>query len=76
MREENNIKNRANLMIQMFLRVFRSFNWVLGIFLEQRAAKVLAVKVEDLKKKSALLAITSEVCASACGPGSSPTEFH
>ena len=36
----------------------------------QRAAKLLAVKVGLLKKKSAALAIPAEVCASAFGPGS------
>ena len=37
----------------------------------QRAAKLLAFKVEVLKKKSAALAIPPKECASACGPGSS-----
>ena len=37
----------------------------------QWAAKLLAVKVGVLKKKSATLAIPAEVCASAIGPGSS-----
>ena len=37
----------------------------------QRATNLLALKVRGPKKKSAALAITAEVCASACGPGSS-----
>ena len=37
----------------------------------QWAAKLLAVKVEVLQKKSAASAIPPEVCASAIGPGSS-----
>ena len=36
----------------------------------QRAAKLLAVKVGLLKKKSAALAIPAKVCASTIGPGS------
>ena len=36
----------------------------------QRASKLLAVKVEVLKKKSATSAIPAEVCASAISPGS------
>ena len=38
----------------------------------QRASKLLAVKVGVLKKKSAALAFTAEVSASAFGPGSNP----
>ena len=37
----------------------------------QRAAKLLAVKVGGLKKKSAASAIPPELCASVIGPGSS-----
>ena len=37
----------------------------------QRAAKLLAVKVGVLKKKSAALAIPPKVCARAFGPDSS-----
>ena len=37
----------------------------------QRAAKLLAVKVRVLKKKSAASAIPLKVCASTFGPGSS-----
>ena len=37
----------------------------------QRAAKLLAVKVGVLKKKSAASAIPPKTCASAFGPGSS-----
>ena len=39
---------------------------------DQRAAKLLAVKVGVLKKKSAASAISAEVCASTFGPGSNP----
>ena len=38
----------------------------------QRAAKLLAVNVGILKKKSATLAIPAEVCASAISPGLRP----
>ena len=38
----------------------------------QRAAKLLAVKVVVLKKKSAASAIPAEVCASTFGLGSRP----
>ena len=38
---------------------------------DQRAAKLLTVKVGVLKKKSAASAIPPKVCASAFGPGSS-----
>ena len=40
----------------------------------QRAAKLLAVKVGVLKKKSAASAIPPKVCASAFGPVSGPVE--
>ena len=39
----------------------------------QRAAKLPALKVGGLKKKSADSAITAEACASVIGPGSSCT---
>ena len=39
---------------------------------DQRAAKLLAVKVGVLKKKSAALAIPANACAIAFGPGSNP----
>ena len=38
----------------------------------QRAAKLLAVKVGVLKKKSAALAIPANACAITFGPGSNP----
>ena len=41
----------------------------------QWAAKLLAVKVEVLKKKSATLAIPAKVCASTIGPGSRLSGF-
>ena len=40
--------------------------------LSQLAAKLLAVKVEVLKKKSATLAIPADLCASTFGLGSNP----
>ena len=40
--------------------------------LSQRAAKLIAVKVRVLKKKSAALAIPADLCASAFGSGSNP----
>ena len=49
----------------------RSFNAKNFGSVGQRAAKLLAVKVGVLKKKSAASAIPSELCASAIGPGSS-----
>ena len=42
----------------------------------QRAAKLLAVKVGGLKKKSAALAIPADLCASAFGPGSIPGKLE
>ena len=42
---------------------------------DQWAAKLLAVKVGVLKKKSAALAIPADLCASAFGPGSIPDEL-
>ena len=50
---------------------FRSFNPENFESVGQRAAKLLAVKVGVLKKKSAASAIPPKVCASAFGPGSS-----
>ena len=49
----------------------RSFNAENFGSVGQRAAKLLAVKVGVLKKKSAASAIPPKVCASAFGPGSS-----
>ena len=49
----------------------RSFNGKIFKSVGQRAAKLLAVKVGVLKKKSAASAIPPKVCASAFGPGSS-----
>ena len=51
--------------------MFRSFNTKNLGFVGQRAAKLLAVKVGVLKKKSAALVIPAELCASSFGPGSS-----
>ena len=50
--------------------MFRSFNAKNFGSVGQRAAKLLAVKVGLLKKKSAASAIPAEVCASVIGPGS------
>ena len=55
-----------------FDKGFRSFNARNFRSVDQRAAKLLAVKVGVLKKKSAASAISAEVCASAFGPGSNP----
>ena len=49
--------------------MFRSFNAENFGSVGQRAAKLLAVKVGLLKKKSAASAIPAKVCASAIGPG-------
>ena len=49
----------------------RSFNAQNFKSVGQRAAKLLAVKVGALKKKSAASAIPPKMCASAFGPGSS-----
>ena len=50
--------------------MFRSLNAENFGSVGQRAAKLLAVKVGLLKKKSAASAIPAEVCASAISPGS------
>ena len=49
--------------------MFRSFNAENLGSVDQKAAKLPAVKVGLLKKKSATLTISAEVCASAIGPG-------
>ena len=43
--------------------------------IDQRAAKLPALKVGGLKKKSADSAITAKACASVIGPGLSGTGF-
>ena len=50
---------------------FRSLHTVNIGYLGQRAAKLLAVKVEVLQKNSAASAIPPEFCASPIGLGSS-----
>ena len=55
-----------------FDKRFRSFNVENFGSEGQRVAKLLAIKVGVLKKKSATSAIPAKVCASAFGPGSSP----
>ena len=52
--------------------MFRSFNANNLGSVGQRAAKLLAVKVGVLKKKSAASAIPANACAIAFGPGSNP----
>ena len=52
--------------------MFRYFLTVNIGSVDQRAAKLLAVKVGFLKKKSAASAIKAKVCASVFGLGSSP----
>ena len=52
-----------------FFKRFRSFNVENLGSVDQRAAKLLAVKVGVLKKKSAASAIPPKVCARAFGPG-------
>ena len=54
-----------------FDKGFRSFNARNFKSVGQRAAKLLAVKVRVLKKKSATSAIPPSVCASVFGPVSS-----
>ena len=53
---------------------FRSFHTCSIRSVGQRVAKLTAVKVGGLTKKSANSTITAEVCASAISPGSTPPE--
>ena len=55
-----------------FKKRFRTFNAKNFGSVGQRAAKLLALKVGGLKKKSAATAIPADLCASAFGPGSNP----
>ena len=55
-----------------FFKRFRSFNAENLGSVDQRAAKLLAIKVGVLKKKSAASAIPPELCAIAFGLGSMP----
>ena len=55
-----------------FDKRFRSFYARNFKSVGQRAAKLLAVKVRVLKKKSAASAIPADLCASAFGLGSNP----
>ena len=64
------------MIIGILLEKVQIFNTISIEFVGQRASKLLAVKSGVLKKKSAALAITAEVCASVCGPGSSPPGFE
>ena len=60
----------ATWFLVCFFKRFRSFNAKNFGSVGQRAAKLLAVTVGLLKKKSAASAIPAEVCASAfIGPG-------
>ena len=52
-----------------FFKKFRSFDAEDLEFVDQRAAKLLAVKVGVLKKKFAASAIPPKVCARTFGPG-------
>ena len=56
--------------------MFRSFNAENLGSVGQRAAKLLAVKVGVLKKKSAASAIPANACAIAFGLGSMPSPFQ
>ena len=60
-------------MFLYFGKGIRSFHARNIGFVGQRAAKLLAVKVGVLKKKSAALAIPPKVCASPFCPGSGRT---
>ena len=57
-------------------KMFRSFNTTNFGSVGQRAAKLLAVKVGVLKKKSAASAIPADFCAITFGPGSIPGELE
>ena len=59
-----------------FKKKFRSFDAKNFGSVGQRAAKLLAVKVGVLKKKSANSAIPAKACAIAFGPGSIPGELE
>ena len=59
-----------------FFKRFRTFNAKNLGSAGQRAAKLLAVKVGVLKKKSAASAIPADFCASAFGLGSIPGELE
>ena len=50
--------------------MFRSLSANYFGSVDERAEKLIAVKIGLLKKKSAASAIPAEVCASAIGPGS------
>ena len=58
-------------LISYFGKGFRSFHTGNIGSVDQRAAKLLAVKVGVLKKKFAISAIPAEVCANAFSLGSS-----
>ena len=60
-------------MVVYFSKGFRSFHTGNMGSVGQRAAKLPALKVGGLKKKSADSAITAEACASVIGPGSNGT---
>ena len=56
----------ASRNLKHFEKRFRSFNAKNVGSVGQRVAKLLAVNVGVLKKKSAILAIPAEVCTSTC----------
>ena len=59
------------LIFSYFLKRYTSFNTINKGCAGQRALKLLAVKVEGLKKKSTVLAFTAEECTSAISSDSS-----
>ena len=61
----------ASCFFLYLFKRFRSFNAEKIGSVDQRAAKLLALKVGGLKKKSVNLAITAEACASTFRPGTS-----
>ena len=60
----------ASQFLIYFLKKFRSLNAENLGSADQRATKLLAIKVGVLKKKSAASAIPPKVCARTFGPGS------
>ena len=58
----------ASLDVDTIEKGFRSLNTINLGSVGQRAGKLLAVKLRALKKKSAVSAISAEMCASPFGP--------
>ena len=63
-------------MVVYFSKGFRSFHTGNMGSVGQRVAKLPALKVRGLKKKSADSAITAKACASVIGLGSSSTRIE